>query len=107
MEISKKEYDELIERSADLHSLLCIINESRLRNYYPKKEMPLNHKIIFALNTVLDRADLIESYENLLKTRKSLNQKASETINETNRLCEQIQEQVRRMGFKNVTGRIP
>lgn len=53
-EFKGKEYEELLQRSKELRSLQISINKSRLKKYYPKKNMSLNHKIIFALNHVLD-----------------------------------------------------
>jgi len=60
--ISKEEYEELIKHSVELRSLQCMINDSPLKEYYPKKDMKLNQKIIIALGKVFQILNKNKNY---------------------------------------------
>lgn len=63
--ISERELQELRERSAELRSLQTELS-SVLKYFYPKKDMPLNHKIFFAVRYLLDfREESIERSRDL------------------------------------------
>lgn len=54
MEINKDEFDQLHNDSAELRSLKMSILESRLKEYFPKREMSFHDKVVFAIGELTD-----------------------------------------------------
>lgn len=55
--IEKEEHEYLINRSAELRSLQAELNEA-IGFLYPQRDIPLNHKIFFAVSKLKEKAGL-------------------------------------------------
>lgn len=60
MEITKEEFDQLHNESAELRSLKVSILESRLKEYFPKREMSFHDKVIFAIGELTDKIEKLK-----------------------------------------------
>jgi hypothetical protein len=60
--ITKEEYNDLVNRSAELRVLSTVLNDSPLRKFYPDKDIDITQKVVIAI------ANMVDYYTNYVKS---------------------------------------